>query len=188
MGSSSKNVFLWSRAVSWTKASICSGSRLRHQLQIDFITHSNPQLGIANATQLMRRRNPKQVYIDYYSLLSAGSWSRRNASLTPRTFRRDFSRPISALQHFSDFVDQMLAVGSQLTVHTKKRRLEVDEPNLVAARPFLKWATLADHHWPRGNVQWHHYFCDIWQFVCEQQQLTTRWKWREYDDGAILVR
>jgi len=27
----------------------------------------------------------------------------------------------------------MLAVGSQLTVHTKKRRLEVDEPNLVAA-------------------------------------------------------
>lgn len=63
MGGSSKNVFL-SRAVSWTKASICCGSRLRHQLQIDFITHSNPQLGIANATQLMRRRNPKQVYID----------------------------------------------------------------------------------------------------------------------------
>jgi len=40
----------FSGAVCWTKASICSGCRLRHQLEIDFITHSNSQLGIANAT------------------------------------------------------------------------------------------------------------------------------------------
>ena len=92
-------------AVSWTKASICS-CRLRHQLQIDFITHSNPQLGIANAT-LMRTRNPKQVYIVFCRAVRGAA----EMIPTPTTFRRDFSCSIFASQQFSDFVDQMLPVG-----------------------------------------------------------------------------
>ena len=47
----------------------------------------------------------------------------------------------------------MLAVGSQLTVHTKKRRLEADEPDLAAARPFLKCSlTTVDHEATSNDI------------------------------------
>ena len=92
--------------VSWTKASICS-CRLRHQLQIDFITHSNPQLGIANAT-LMRTRKPKQVYIVFCRGEPPTKWFQHR-----QLFAETFSCSIFASQQFSDFVDQMLPVGSR---------------------------------------------------------------------------
>lgn len=159
----------FSAAVYWTKASICSGCRLRHQLEIDFITHSNPQLGIANAT-LMRARNPKQVYILFCPAVRGAA----EMILTPTTFRRDFF-----LLHFSfsHFVDQML--HSQLTVHTKKRRLEGGGTQFGCSYwPFLKWATLkTDHHEATSNDIIT--FCDIF-FCARQLTKLTR--------GGILVR
>jgi len=99
-------IYFSTAAVSWTKASICS-CRLRHQLQIDFITHSNPQLGIANAT-LMRTRNPKQVYIVFCRAVRGEptKWFQHR-----QLFAETFSCSIFASQQFSDFVDQMLPVG-----------------------------------------------------------------------------
>jgi len=155
----------FSAAVYWTKASICSGCRLRHQLEIDFITHSNPQLGIANAT-LMRARNPKQVYIVFCPAVRGAA----EMILTPTTFRRDFF-----LLHFSfsHFVDQMLQ--SQLTVHTKKRRLEGGGTQFGCSYwPFLKWATLkTDHHeaTPMTSLRFVTYFFvhDNWQNWPEEE-------------------
>jgi len=152
-------------AVSWTKASICSGSRLRHQLQIDFITHSNPQLGIANAT-LMRARNPKQVYIVFCPPVRGAAEMIR----TPTTFRQDFSCSIFALQHFSDFVDQMLPASWLFT--QRNGDLRWTNPGLCSTI-----SQVSNTHWPVTMV--HEAtsndiitFCDTWQFVCARQ-LTT---------------
>ena len=168
--------------VSWTKASICS-CRLRHQLQIDFITHSNPQLGIANAN-LMRTRNPKQVYIVFCRALCGEpptKWFQHR-----QLFAETFSCSIFASQQFSDFVDQMLPVGShRWWVFTQRNGDgEVDEPetrlDLAAAslrhsmqlhcweKPYFKWATLdqwpvtSDHEATSSN-QWHHYV--LWHMI-----------------------
>jgi len=152
-------------AVSWTKASICSGSRLRHQLQIDFITHSNPQLGIANAT-LMRARNPKQVYIVFCPPVRGAAEMIR----TPTTFRQDFSCSIFALQHFSDFVDQMLPASWLFT--QRNGDLRWTNPGLCSTI-----SQVSNTHWPVTTV--HEAtsndiitFCDTLSFVCARQ-LTT---------------
>jgi len=146
-------------AVSWTKASICS-CRLRHQLQIDFITHSNPQLGIANAN-LMQTRNPKQVYIVFCGEPPTKWFQHR------QLFAETFSCSIFASQQFSDFVDQMLPVGSAAGEfshkETETERWTNPRLDLAAAplrhsmqlrycreKPFFKWATL--DQWPWGNV------------------------------------
>jgi len=159
-------------AVSWTKASICS-CRLRHQLQIDFITHSNPQLGIANAT-LMRTRNPKQVYIVFCRAVRGEptKWFQHR-----QLFAETFSCSIFASQQFSDFVDQMLPVGrlpaecshkETETVRWTNPRLDwiwLQLPRLLRKTIFQVRATLAltsDHEATLSNDIIT--FCDIWHY------------------------
>jgi len=179
-------------AVSWTKASICS-CRLRHQLQIDFITHSNPQLGIANAT-LMRTRNPKQVYIVFCRAVRGEptKWFQHR-----QLFAETFSCSIFASQQFSDFVDQMLPVGRLplVSVHTKKRRREVDEPetrlDLAATTSTVEKNHISSEsntradQWPRGNVvQWHHYA--LWHMTLLFVHDDNWQNWRNNGNGVQL--
>jgi len=101
---------------------------------------------------LMRARNPKQVYIVFCPAVRGAA----EMILTPTTFRRDFF-----LLHFSfsDFVDQMLQPAD---CSHKERRVE--EPNLAAAPPFLKWAThstLTTRQRPMTSLRffWHIFLC-----------------------------
>jgi len=187
MGGASKNVFL-SRCLLDKGLYLFRLPRLRHQLQIDFITHSNPQRGIANAT-LMLGRNPKQVYIVFCPPVRGAV----EMILTPRTFRRDFShfcfpalfwlcwpnagcrQPADCSHKETETWGGRTRFGCSLTLLLD--HFSSDQHSL----------TTTDHEATSNDIIT---FCDIWQFVCAQQ-LTTLMEmtklWRRSDPGEIEI-
>ena len=170
-------------AVSWTKASICS-CRLRHQLQIDFITHSNPQLGIANAT-LMRTRNPKQVYIVFCPVALLGA---AEMIPTPATFLQDFF-----LLHFCFAAVFWLCwpnAGCRQSAECSHKERETwggRTLDLAAARPYI--FQVSNTHWPVTTRQRPMTSLRFFVTIClctTSDKSDPRYKWRY--DGAILVR
>jgi len=72
--------------------------------------------------------NP-QSKTSLYSLLSGSSWSRQNDSNTDNFSPRLFLAPFLLRSSFLTLLTKCcLSAGCRLSVHTKKRRREVDEP------------------------------------------------------------
>jgi len=196
-----KMYFSADAVVSWTKASICS-CRLRHQLQIDFITHSNPQLGIANAN-LMRTRNSKQVYIVFCRAALCES-RRRNDSNTDNFSLRLFLARFLLRSSFLTLLTKccLSAVASAGECSHKETETERwTNPRLdwiwlqlsitIEKNHFSSEQHLTSDHEATSSNQWHHYVLWHKTLYCVHMTIDKTDGIMETGvtyDGAILVR